>query len=113
MTLEVPPPVPPPRAPRRVRPDVPVLATLATLFVGAGMLASGCAGGAVVAVARRAKPRLEETAARRDEQAHARERLGDARSSLDAVAARLEATARGTGELPEALDEAPPKDPWG
>jgi hypothetical protein len=106
--------VPPPqRAPSRVRPDVPILATLLTLFVGVGMTAAMVAGGAAVAFARREEPNLARSAARREERAREKERIGDARSSLDAVAARLEAAARDTGELPEALGEAPPKDPWG
>jgi hypothetical protein len=113
MTVDVPPPVPSMRAPPRVRPDVPIFATLLTLFLGAGMLSAICAGGVALSFVRGAEPKLARSAARRENRARERAMLDDAKSSLAAVAARLEANARGTGELPEALGEAPPKDPWG
>jgi hypothetical protein len=113
MTADVPPPLSPPRATPRVRPDVPVLASLLVVFVGAGMLASICAGGAALSFAHRSEQGLARSAARREARAQERARLDDAKSSLDAVAARLEASARESSELPESLGEAPPKDPWG
>jgi type II secretion system (T2SS) protein G len=107
-------PVPPPAAavpPRR--PDVPLPATCLTLFVGAGLFVCVCAGGVVLGVARDAEPRLARSRASRREAAEAAARTQDAKSLLAAMADRLGADARASGELPETLGEAPPRDPWG
>jgi hypothetical protein len=49
MTGDATPPPPP-----RVRPNVPALATLLTVFVGVGMLAATCVGGVALSMAKRA-----------------------------------------------------------
>lgn len=95
------------------RPKVPLAVTCLTILVGAGVLAAVCAGGVVLSFAGSAEPRLAESRARRAEAVADSDRAEDAKSQLESLAARLDAASRGPGELPETLDEAPPKDPWG
>jgi len=77
------------------------------------MLAATCIGFIAFSVARVYERDIDKSSAARAARAQERARFDDARASLDAVAARIEATSRAAGELPETLGEAPPKDPWG
>ncbi len=98
---------------RPARPGVPLAVTCLTMLVGAGMLAAICTGGVVLGLAESAAPRVAAARAVRAEAARELGRSADTKSFLDDLAARLDASARGAGEFPETLDEAPPKDPWG
>jgi hypothetical protein len=110
MPGEAPPPVP---SPPHARPPVPLGATCLTLVLGAGILTALCAGAAVLGLAGAAKPRIQEARAERARAAATQSLVEDAKAALAALAARLSAAARDAGELPEALAEAPPRDPWG
>ena len=113
MTDPVTPPAAPPSAPPARRPDVPLGATCLTLFIGAGLAVFVCTGGVVLGVASDAQPRLKRSRERRRQAAATAQRTDDAKSLLEAMSDRLAAEARAAGELPEALVEAPPRDPWG
>jgi hypothetical protein len=103
-----PPPVPPP-----ARPPVPLAATCLTMVLGAGMLAAVCCGAGVLGLARSAAPRVARGRDERAKAAATQALVDEAKAQLEVLAARLSAAARDAGELPEALTEAPPKDPWG
>ncbi len=108
MTADVPPP-----PTREARPDVPVLATLVAVLVGAAMLAATCLGAAAFGLADKAESRIAASAAGRAQEARTRAQIDDAKAALETLAARIAASARAAGGLPETLDEAPPADPWG
>jgi hypothetical protein len=111
MSTETPPPLP--GVPGRpVRPPVPLGATCLVWLIGAAMLAVLCSGGVALGVAHSVAPTIAAARVRRAEAERERERGDDVRSLFEVVAARLLATARATGELPDTLDESPPKDPW-
>ena len=100
-------------APIAARPPVPVFAVLVTVAAGLALLGSTFVGAAALSVARKFDGKIPESARRRQARALDRKRLDDAKASLDAVAARVEATSRGAAELPETLGVTPPNDPWG
>ena len=102
----------PPSLPR-VRPPVPLAATCLTLVLGMGVLVAVCAGGVVLGLSRSARHRVARGRADRAKAAATRALVEDAQAELEALAARVAAGARDSGELPEVLAEAPPKDPWG
>jgi hypothetical protein len=92
---------------------VPVFVTCLLLLFGFTILV--CAGGAVFMLvwAKRDAPRIENGRARRAKATADAESVQDAKSELDALAARISASAAAAREFPELLAEAPPKDPWG
>jgi len=104
---------PSPPSPPRARPPVPLAATCLTLLLGMAMLVAICAGGVVLHLSRAATPRIARARAERAKAAATNALVADAQAELDALAARVAAGSRDTGELPEVLAEAPPKDPWG
>ena len=95
------------------RPDVPLFVVIAVIAVGAVALVALGVGWAVVRVASRVEPRIAR--ARTDRAARGAEhvRTDEAAELLESVALRLTRSALEAGELPDALPEAPPLDPWG
>src|SRR5689334_12318203 len=114
MSDAAPPPTPPaaPAPPPR-RPDVPLAATCLTWVAGAGILFTICAGGALLGMARGADRSVARTRAKHGEAAKERDRVAETKKLLDLMGARIQTAGHDNGELPETLEEAPPKDAWG
>lgn len=82
-------------------------------MVGAIVLSALCAGFGVLALLTDVEPKVERAKARRESETKERDRIDDAKALLALLADRLLVVSMRAGELPEMLDEAPPKDPWG
>jgi hypothetical protein len=92
---------------------VPFAATCLTTLVALGTLACLCGGGGLLLLRSSLETKFAEDRARRAERAEEAGLEDETRALLDALAARLAAAAGPRGALPEMLQEAPPRDPWG
>lgn len=87
--------------------------TLAAVLVVGALFAIAWAGGVALGRTCVSALRAEGLRSRYAEDVRRDEFVERATAQMENLAARIAASARDDGELPETLPEAPPKDPWG